>query len=170
VAQSDDEKLIKKGLSFIWYADVRVIGAAVELWAITSTGLPPGLLRLLKGYTFSVEGNKYYGIMTKDQSSYLKKSNGSIHVFALAVADVVLRLHDAAICGLNCLDKGLTATRVKPVSGVKAAVKAMAGITPPPLGACRYDTNQCRDGVSQTVCQTGLGGSWDPAVPCVGKP
>jgi hypothetical protein len=167
VPASDDQR-IRSGLKFLTKADRRFIKAAAQLEKLAGVSSPPSAGDLLHKFRFEVAGNRYKGRMTQEQHDSLVGHQGSLFDFANAIADLILILNNALLCALDALTKGWEATKVScPAIESKPDVSQVIGGVA--TGCCTYDTNLQKNGVTQSFCESGLQGHWDPQ-PCKKQP
>jgi hypothetical protein len=155
-----DVDRIRKGLRFLAKADKAVIRSAVILELLEGVSNPPGIADLLKRFTFHIGRKSFSGLMTEEQAGYLKGYTGDFRKFADAIASTLLKMNKKIPEALTDLSDALDPSKAK----LKA--RLAGGISPPPCGCCTYDTGQQQNGVTQSFCEGGLVGNWDPN-PCI---
>jgi hypothetical protein len=156
---TDDDQRIRKGLQFLTRADRSLLRVAAPLERLVGKPNSQGIADPLKNYSFAVGRKNYTGRMTKEQRDYLQGYTGSLRRFADAIARVLLKMNGKVVEVLRDL---------KAVSEAPARLKAGRVLPLAATGCCTYDTNQMKDGVTQTFCEVGLQGQWSPN-PCGGQ-
>lgn len=159
---SDDQK-IRKGLKFIAKANKAVIEASIPLEVLEGDDDPPGILELMKRYTFTVEGVTYHGRLTVPQATYLNGQTGSLATFAKAVVAILVQSSTYVANALVALDAALEA----PGYVITNQIGTGPIIPPPSVGGCTVD-GDCYN-CSVTYCEQGLQGSWSQTL-CEQKP
>jgi hypothetical protein len=158
---TDDDQRIRGGLKFLKRSDRMIIRATAILEELEQAPCPQEADDLLEVFTFRVGGKSYVGTMTLEQSKYLKKYTRNLRQFADAISRILLKMNDMVLDSLSDLKETLDVPTGTEVEGTRVGVTV-------PTGCCTYNTNQQRDGVSQSYCVGGLQGSWSPN-PCVGQ-
>ena len=160
---NNDDRRVREGLKFLTRADKAVIRAALPLEQLVEEPNPQGIAELMAEFSFAVGDNSYGGRMTEAQAAYLQGYLGNVEQFADAIARLLLKMNAQVVKALTDLSCALDVP-----AGPRAAVALDSGVGVPATGCCTYDSTQ-QDGVSQTFCEVGLQGQWDPN-PCTRKP
>jgi len=153
-AVSDNQR-IRQGLKFLTKADKVTIRASDPLLRLMGVKNPPKVKDVLAWYAFSIAGNDYQGRMSQEQATYLKKFTTDLKTFADAIARLLIVSNHEVLDAIKDLGAALeTSEKVK-----------VAGSTALPVGCCSYDTNLETGDMTQSYCEGGLQGTWDPN-PC----
>ncbi len=149
----DPEKRIREGFKFLRRTGRAAIRAAAIIQKVQGVTNPVTAAKLLKRYSFKVDGGVYKGWLTKQQKAYLAGQTGSLLKFANAVGKLVARL-DVATCNV-----------LKDVSAGLSASGKYDGVIPvSPVGCCTYDAT-C-DNTTQATCYGPLQGTNWSQNPC----
>lgn len=160
---NNDDRRVREGLKFLAQADKAVIRAALPLERLVEEADPQGVAELMSEFSFDVDDNSYLGRMTEAQAAYLQGYLGSVEQFADAIAGLLVKINASVVAALTDLSHALEVP-----AGPRASVALNSGIGVPATGCCTYDSTQ-QNGVTQTFCQAGLQGQWNPN-PCASKP
>jgi hypothetical protein len=156
------------GLNFLPKLDRLAIHAAIQLEKLVGVTDPVGVSDLLKWFSFTVGGTPFAGKMTQKQAEYLRGYEAaSQEEFANAVDRLLGYLNKAAMPALIDLNKGLSAVAVATVTQTTNGATDGGVIDPPVTGRCKYDTDQCVDGVTENACNIFFQSTdWTEGVPC----
>lgn len=163
MSPNNDDRRVREGLRFLAKADRAVIRAALPLERLVEEPEPQGIAELMSAFSFDVGDNSYLGQMTEAQAAYLQGYLGSVEQFADAIASLLVKMNAKVVDALTDLSCALEVP-----AGPRAGVASNSGIDVPATGCCTYDSTQ-QNGVTQTFCQVGLQGQWNPN-PCPSKP